>query len=80
MSLLVRNKTDRGNARVISDFCFERQPEVWRIPSVEEQEVRDLVPRLESLQKMRTQERNRIQVARTNVIKNITDHIVAYYH
>lgn len=28
MSLLVRSKTDRGDARVISDFCFERQPPV----------------------------------------------------
>lgn len=76
MSLLIRSKTDRGDARVISDFCFERQPAVWQAPSVEEQELRALVLRLESLQKMRTQESNRIQVARTNVIKNIKDHIV----
>ncbi|HFW3091407.1 TPA: IS110 family transposase [Salmonella enterica subsp. enterica serovar Reading] len=76
MSLLIRSKTDRGDARVISDFCFERRPTVWQAPSVEEQELRALVLRLESLQKMRTQESNRIQVARTNVIKNIKDHIV----
>ena len=42
MSLLVRSKTDRGDARVISDFCFERQPAVWQAPSVEEQELRAL--------------------------------------
>ncbi|EJC3639622.1 hypothetical protein MYX88_004807 [Salmonella enterica] len=43
---------------------------------MEEQKLRALVLKLESLQKMRTQESNRIQVARTNVIKNIKDHIV----
>lgn len=39
MSLLLRSKTDRGDARVISDFCFERQPTVWQAPSVEEQSL-----------------------------------------
>ncbi|ECI4645819.1 hypothetical protein DQY68_16360 [Salmonella enterica subsp. salamae] len=76
MSLLIREKTDCGDARVINDFCFERQPAVWQLPSVEEQKLRALVLKLESLQKMRTQESNRIQVARTNVIKNIKEHIV----
>ncbi|CBJ88213.1 transposase [Xenorhabdus nematophila ATCC 19061] len=75
ISLLVRNKTDREDARVISDFCFERKPAAWLAPSASEQSLWTLVLRLESLQKMRTQENNRLHVARENVTKSLTDHI-----
>ncbi len=80
MSLLVRSKTDRGDARVISDFCFERKSEAWLALSALEHRLRVLVLRLEFLQKMRTQENNRLHIEKENVTKSITDHIAWLNH
>lgn len=72
---LVRTKTDKVDAQLIAEFCRERGPEPWQAPSVSEQALRALVSRLDALQAMRTQESNRLGVARDVVKDDIANHI-----
>jgi transposase len=74
-SRLTRTKTDKVDAKLIADFCKERGPEAWRAPSPTEQALRAMVLRLDSLQAMRTQESNRLDVARDIVKADIANHI-----
>ena len=74
-SLLTRTKTDKVDARLIAAFCAERQPEPWQAPSAAERNLRALVLRLDSLQNMRTQESNRLEVARERVQEDIREHL-----
>jgi transposase len=74
-SRLVRTKTDKVDAQLIAEFCCERRPEPWQAPSPSEQALRALVLRLEALQAMRTQESNRLEVARDVVKADIASHI-----
>lgn len=75
-SQLVRTKTDKADAKLIVQFCFERRPAVWQAPTPAEQALRALVLRLDALQTMRTQEANRLEVARPAVREGITSHLV----
>jgi transposase len=74
-SRLVRTKTDKVDAQLIAEFCCERRSEPWQAPSPSEQALRALVLRLEALQAMRTQESNRLEVAREVVKADIVSHI-----
>jgi transposase len=74
-SRIVRTKTDKVDAKLIATFCFERHPSTWRAPTVSEQALRAMVLRLEALQTMRTQESNRLEVAREAVKLDIVQHI-----
>jgi transposase len=74
-SQLVRTKTDKVDARLIANFCAERNPAPWQAPSANEQALRAMVLRLESLQNMRTQEINRLEVSRDVVKPSIAAHI-----
>jgi transposase len=74
-SHLVRTKTDRVDAQLIARFCFERGPALWQAPSANEQALRAMVLRLDALQTMRTQESNRLEVARQTVQAGIASHI-----
>jgi len=74
-SRLARSKTDRGDAQLIAEFCFECCRTTWQAPSPAEQALRASVVRLEALQTMRTQESNRLEVARKVVAVDIVGHI-----
>ncbi len=74
-SHLVRTKTDKVDARLIAGFCAERNPDPWLAPTPSEQTLRAMVLRLNSLQGMRTQESNRLEVARDAVKPGIVSHI-----
>jgi len=74
-SRLTRSKTDTVDAKLIADFCAERQPPTWQPRSEAEVTLRALVLRLNALQTMRTQESNRLQVAREAVRKDIQQHL-----
>lgn len=74
-SRLVRTKTDKVDAGLIAMFCQERSPEFWQAPSETERALRALVLRLDSVQAMRTQELNRLQVAKPSVQEGIAKHI-----
>ena len=72
---LSRAKTDRADARLIARFCAERRPPLWEPPPPEISELRALVTRRDALERMRTQERNRLHVARAEVRSGIEEHI-----
>ena len=74
-SRMVRTKTDKVDAQLIAEFCFERNPTTWQAPSPAEQALRAMVLRLDALQIMRTQEGNRLEVAREAIRAGIENHI-----
>lgn len=74
-SRLVRTKTDKVDAQLIAQFCHERRPQPWQAPLAAEQTLRALVLRLDALQAMRTQESNRLEVARDAVRPGIEAHL-----
>lgn len=74
-SRLTRSKTDAVDAKLIADFCAERQPLPWQARSEAEVALRALVLRLDALQAMRTQESNRLEVARDAVHQDIQQHL-----
>lgn len=72
---LVRTKTDRVDARLIARFCMAQHPEPWQAPSPAIRELRALVARRDALNAMRTQESNRLLVAREAVRAGIETHL-----
>ena len=72
---LVRTKTDKIDARLIAAFCAAQQPEPWRAPPPALRELRALVARRDALEAMRTQEHNRLLVARDAVRGGIESHL-----
>lgn len=74
-SQMVRTKTDKADAKLIAQFCAERQPAAWVVPSPAEQALRAMVLRLDALQTMRIQETNRLEVARAAVREGIALHL-----
>ena len=65
-SELSRTKTDKSDAALIARFCRAMQPEAWQPPAPELKKLQALVRRLEELNGMLTQERNRL--ATTNEV------------
>jgi transposase len=59
-SRLTRTKTDPTDARLIAHFCATQQPPAWVPPPREIRELQAFVRRLDALEGMRTQERNRL--------------------
>jgi transposase len=74
-SLGLRSKTDAVDARVLADFCRQRQPEAWVAPSPSERSLRALVLRHQAIVEMQTQETNRLEVAREDVQASIETHL-----
>ena len=72
---LVRTKTDKADARLIAAFCVAQCPEPWQAPSPAIRELRALVARRNALDAMRTQEKNRLPVARDAVRGGIKAHL-----
>ena len=60
-SELQRTKTDRVDAKLIARFCRAMAPSPWQPPAPEVAQLQALVRRLESLQQMIQQERNRLE-------------------
>lgn len=72
---LVRTKTDKADARLIAEFCAAQHPQPWQAPSPAIRELRALVARRNALDAMRTQEKNRVLVARDAVRGGIEAHL-----
>jgi transposase len=69
---LSRTKTDKKDARLIARFCVERRPPLWWPPPPE---LRALVTRRDALERMRTQEMNRLHAARAKIRQSVERHI-----
>jgi transposase len=63
----VRTKTDPVDARLIAEFCATQAPAPWQAPPPILRDLRALVARRDALVTMRTQETNRLAVARAAV-------------
>ncbi|MEO0396417.1 MAG: IS110 family transposase [Cyanobacteria bacterium P01_A01_bin.137] len=74
-SLLVRTKTDRVDAAVIARFCLERQPRAWTPPAPEVEALQALARRLDALDKMMSQERNRLETTSPELVEDIKAHL-----
>jgi transposase len=78
-SRLARNKTDRLDAALIAAFCRAQQADLslWTPPDPAQRHLQALVRQQEDLNKMRQQERNRLQSGPTaaNVLQRIREHI-----
>ncbi len=72
-STLTRTKNDRIDAVLLARYCAVHQPEPWTPPAPEIRELQALVRRLESLQQMRQQERNRLTSGERSAV--VTDSI-----
>ena len=70
-SELSRTKTDKADAALIARFCRAMKPEAWQPPAPEVKELQSLVRRLESLNDMLTQERNRLPITEGMVRSSI---------
>jgi len=53
-SLGLRSKTDAIDARLLADFCREKQPLAWTSPAAAERRLRALVLRHQALVEMQT--------------------------
>jgi len=62
-SELSRTKTDKADAALIARFCRAMRPEAWQPPAPEVKKLQALVRRLDELQGMLNQERNRLDTA-----------------
>ena len=76
-SQLVRNKTDRTDARVIAAFCLAQHPTTWSPPDPAMRDLRTLVRQLDDLVAMRQQERNRLAsgVSLPGAVRTLRQHI-----
>jgi len=72
-----RNKTDKADAEVITDFCLKQNPPLWSPPPSHLRDLKALVRRLDDLKNMRTQEKNRLGsgTETPGVIASIEAHI-----
>ena len=64
-SELSRTKTDKTDAALIARFVSTQQPPVWVPPPSEQRQLQALVRRLDALQAMDRQERNRLDLEET---------------
>jgi transposase len=76
-SQLRRTKTDRVDADVLVDFCVAQQPAPWTPWPVEVRALQGLVRRVDAVQDMLTQERNRLAAGGlvAAVVDSLTRHI-----
>lgn len=75
-SLGLRSKTDAIDAKLLADFCREKQPPVWNPPSLMERRLRALVLRHQMLVEMQTQEKNRYENLREEVRDSLDAHLL----
>lgn len=72
---LVRTKTDRVDAKLITAFCVAQCPPPWQAPPAAVRALRALVARGDALDAVRTQECNRLGVATDAVQAGIEAHL-----
>jgi transposase len=77
-SCLTRTKTDPSDARLIAQFCATQHPAPWVPLPREIRELQALVRRLDALDGMRTQERNRLAAEpREATVRQSIEHVIA---
>lgn len=77
-STLARNKTDKLDATLIAQFCLEKQPLPWQVPSAQMQEFRALARHWEALKQMRAQEQTRLDSQRIASVRDSLELHIAH--
>jgi len=77
MSQLSRNKTDSVDAKFIRYYCELFAPAAWKPLPLEIQELQALVKRVDALNNMLLQEKNRLEIP-DDIIKGSIDKHVRY--
>ncbi len=75
VSELSRSKTDKADAQLIVRFLMALRPEPWQPPAPEIKQLQLLLRRVEALQQMIVQERNRLETITTALRESIQLHI-----
>lgn len=70
-SQLTRNKTDKADAKLLARFAQRSDLTRWQPPSLAARELRALIDRLQALQDMRQQERNRLEALSQGVPSSV---------
>lgn len=70
-SQLTRNKTDKADAKLLAQFAQRSELTRWEPPSLAARELRALIDRLQALQDMRQQERNRLEALSQGVTSTV---------
>jgi transposase len=60
-SKLMRNKTDKVDAKMIAEFCVQMEPQAWEPKQAHIEELEALTKRLDDLIAMSVQEKNRLE-------------------
>lgn len=70
-------KTDRADAKLLARYCAEKEPLTWMPPSAAQEQIQVLVRRLDDLEKMQRQERNRQENQRltAQIRQEIDEHV-----
>ncbi len=68
-SRLQRNKTDKADSEVIALYCAQCQPDLWQAPSPAQRQLRAWSRHREALLKARTQQLNRLDSCRDEVVR-----------
>lgn len=76
-SELSRTKTDKADAQLIARFCRVMRPEPWQPLAPEVKELQSLVRRLEALNDMLDQERNRLESAE-GLVRDSIQRVIAH--
>jgi transposase len=74
-SQLRRTKNDRADAKLIAQFCRDIKPATWQPSEAVVQELQAFTRRLEALEQMVTQEKNRLGITPTALKGDIEAHI-----
>lgn len=74
-SQLRRTKNDRADAKLIAQFCRDIKPSLWQPSETVVEELQAFTRRLEALEQMLTQEKNRLSIAPESLKGDIEAHI-----
>jgi transposase len=76
-SKLHRNKTDKADAALIAEFCLKENPPLWQPLPDDVKQLRQMVRRLDDLQRNYQQESNRLQSGVDNewVVEDLQNHL-----
>ena len=74
-SQLSRTKSDRADAKLIAQFCRDLKPAPWQPSATEVSQLQGYTRRLDALEHMLTEEKNRLHVSPQDVRADIEVHI-----
>lgn len=75
-SQMQRNKNDKIDSAVACDFCATQQPDAWQPPTATQKELRSLERHRDDLQKMLTQNKNRLATTKDPTVRESLQRVI----